>query len=165
MPSCDCSTSTLCQERNTNIRKCAPQGCPSGRRTRIPIPVNMFLSPPIFSSYTVDSGALSNRNGVRGTGVLDKRPCADQRSHVFADHGSSGGRGLMFAMVRVRVLVTTATLNGVSDTSARSLRGQVIIGAQRFEHLNIRHSFLSPRTHFCHLVLISQSPLHMCNKN
>mmetsp|Transcript_36657 Transcript_36657/g.77333 ORF Transcript_36657/g.77333 Transcript_36657/m.77333 type:complete len:92 (-) Transcript_36657:29-304(-) len=57
--------------------------------------VNMLRSPPNFSSYNVDTGALSNRNGVRGTGVLDSRPWADHRSdHVVGDHGSSGGRGV-----------------------------------------------------------------------
>ena len=40
-----------------------------------------------------------------------------------------------------------------------------VIGAQRFEHLKIRYSFLSPSTHFCHPVLISPSPLHICKKN
>ena len=46
-------------------------------------------------------------------------------------------------------------LAGRLHVSTSGLRGQVI-GAQRFEHLNIRNSFLSPRTHFCQPVLISQ---------
>ena len=59
----------------------------------------MFRSPPNFSSYSVLTGAFSNKNGVRGTGLLDNRPCADHRvDHVDADHGKSGGRGVMLAM-------------------------------------------------------------------
>lgn len=39
------------------------------------------------------TGALSSTKGERGTGVVDKRPWLDQRSHVDGDHGRSGGRG------------------------------------------------------------------------